>query len=1047
MKKAIALFFLTCLCSLPTYLWAQTLQVTGKVISKTSGSPLPGASVRVKGSDQGTVTDAQGKFIINTQRGKVLVITYLGEETQEIKVGDDLSPTVVLADKAGNLEDVVVVGYGTQKKSVVTGAISTIKSKDLENMPVSRVDQALQGRAAGVTVAQSSGAPGSAPTVNIRGITSINGNTPLYVVDGTIVDVGGIDYLNPADIETVEILKDAASTAIYGSRGGPGVVLITTKHGRSGQATITYSGSLGTQAPAHKLSLLNATQYATLRNESSLAAGKGIVFQDPQSLGAGTDWQSQIFDNHAMVQNHNLAFSGGSEKGSYYASFGYFDQEGIVAPSISNYKRLTVRVNTEAIIRPWLKIGENLGYAYIRSQGSLNTNSEFGGPLSDAINLDPTTPLVQTDPNALATQSPYNSIDSTFLVRNGLGQYYGVSQVVGQEITNPVAYIQTQQGNFGWSHDLTGNAYINVQPIKGLTFISSFNTKKAFYGSQSFTPLYFLNSSTNNVTNTSYYRDDDQNLIWNWDNTLTYTHSFGEHHLLVEVGTVAEDHPGNADVNATYQGLSVNTYGQASFNYSLPPAQRIGGGDGQDIRYSSYIGRVTYNYAEKYLLTANFRRDGSSVFGPNNKYGNFPAASIGWIPSKEDFWSGVSNTITYLKLRVGYGINGNNPISPYEYESTIGGGRNYAYGDAGTIGLGYSPNAPANPDLKWEKNAQLDAGFDATVYHHFTVTADYFDKTTTGMLLSVQIPGYTGASGNPTGNVANMNNKGVELELGYNNKIGDVNLSVGGNVTYLQNKVTNIGTNSFFTGASFQASGYEISRVAAGQHLDEFYGFKTEGIFQTQADVNNYVGKNGMIQPNAKPGDFKYADLDGDGTISSSDRTWLGNPIPDWLFGFNVSASYKSFDLTVFGQGVAGNKIFQGYRRLDILTANYMSTALNRWTGPGSTNAYPRLIDGDPNGNFTNPSAFYLQNGAYLKIRSVRLGYSLPRSITSAAGFSRIYVYVSGDNLLTFTKYNGFDPEIGGTLGLGTGNANNYGVDNGVYPTSRSFQVGLNVGF
>jgi TonB-dependent starch-binding outer membrane protein SusC len=1047
MKKAIALFFLTCLCALPTLLLAQNQQITGKVLSKNSGTPLAGASVRVKGTDQGTVTDAQGRFVINAERGKVLVISYLGEETQELKVGTDLAPTIVLADKAGNLEDVIVVGYGTQKKSVVTGSISTIKSKDLENMPISRVDDALQGRAAGVSVAQTSGAPGAAATVNIRGITSINGNTPLYVVDGTIVDVGGIDYLNPADIENIEVLKDAASTAIYGSRGGPGVVLITTKHGKNGTSLITYTGSFGIQQPARKLKLTNAEQYATLRNESSLAAGNGIEFSNPQSLGAGTDWQGEIFNNHAQVQNHQIAFSGGSEKGSFYASFGLYDQQGIVTPSISNYKRLTIRVNTEAKVRPWLTIGENLGYAYIRSSNSLNLNSEFGGPLSSAINLDPTTPAVETDPTKLA-QAPYAGIaDTSFFVRNAQGFPYGLSTQVGQEITNPLAYVQTQQGNYGWSHDLTGNAYLNVSPIKGLTFTSSISVKKAFYGSQSFTPLFFLNSSTKNEVNTTYYKDDDQNLIWNWDNTLTYTHSFGDHHLLLEAGTIAEDHPSNYDVNVAYLGLPVTNYQQASFNYNLPQTQRFGSGyDGQDIRYSSYIARVTYNYAEKYLLTANYRRDGSSVFGPNNKYGNFPAASIGWIPTKENFFPS-NNAITYLKIRLGYGINGNNPIGPYEYESTIGGGRDYGFGPGGTVALGYSPNAPANPDLKWELNKQFDAGFDATLFRHFTATVDYFDKVTSGMLLAIQIPGYTGASGNPTGNVASMTNKGVELELGYNNKIGDVNLTVNANVTYLQNNITNIGLNSFFSGGSFQASSYEISRVAVGHHLDEYYGFKTEGIFQTQADVNSYVGKAGLIQPNAKPGDFKYADLDGDGTITQADRTYIGNPVPDWLFGFNISANYKNFDLTIFAQGVAGNKIFQGYRRLDILKANYMSTAMNRWTGPGTSNDYPRLDDQDLNGNFTNPSAFYLQNGAYLKLRSLRLGYTLPRSLASAAGFGRIYVYIAGDNLVTLTKYNGYDPEIGGNLGINLGNNSNYGEDNGIYPTARSFQVGLNVGF
>lgn len=1043
MKKAIALFFLTCLCVLPTYLWAQSQQITGKVLSKATGEALAGASVRIKGTDKGTVTDATGHFVITAPKGTVLVISFLGEEVQEYKVTGDLAPTIALSEKAGNLEDVVVVGYGTQKKSVVTGAISTIKSKDMENMPSSRVDQVLQGRAAGVTVTQSSGAPGSAPTVNIRGITSINGNTPQYIVDGIVVDQGGLDYLNPADIENIEVLKDAASTAIYGSKGGPGVVLITTKHGKAGTSTISYTGSYGVQAVAHKLDLLNATEYATLRNESALAAGKAAPFSNPQALGAGTDWQSTIFDNSARVQNHQLAFSGGSEKGTYYASVGYFDQQGIVAPSISNYQRLTVRANTEGKIRKWLTIGENLGFSYIKSQGSLNTNSEFGGPLSSAINLDPTTPVIETDPNVLS-QTPYSNQP---VVLSPSGKPYGISTQVGQEITNPLAYVWTQQGNYGWSDNLTGNAYVNITPYKGFTFTSSFNVKKAFYGSQSFTPIYFLNSSTNNTVNTSFYRDAAQNMLWNWDNTLTYTHNFGEHHVMAEVGTVAQEWSSATDVNAQYLGLQVPTYQQASFNYSLPPAQRIGGGyEGQLIRGTSLIARVTYNYAEKYLLTANFRRDGSSLFGPNNKYGNFPGASVGWIPTKEDFFP-TSSAINYLKIRAGFGVNGNNPISPFLYESTMGGNRNYAFGPGGTVAIGYSPNAPANPDLKWEQNGQFDAGFDATLYKHFTASFDYFYKWTNGMLLTIQIPGYSGASGNPTGNVANMNNKGAELELGYNNKIGDVNLSVGANVTYVQNTVTSIGSNSFLTGATFQASSYEISRIAVGQHIDEFYGFKTQGLFQTPADVANYVGKGGPIQPGAKPGDFKYADLNGDGTITSADRTWLGNPIPDWLFGFNITASYKQFDLTVFGQGVAGNKIFQGYRRLDIGNANYMSTALNRWTGPGTSNAYPRLVDGDPNGNFSNPTSLYLQDGSYLKIRSVRLGYNVPRNVLSMAGFSRIYVYVAGDNLVTFTKYNGFDPEVGGSLGLNTGNANNYGVDNGIYPSARSFQVGLNLGF
>lgn len=1047
MKKAIALFFLTCLCALPAYLWAQTIQVTGKVVSQKSGTPLAGASVRIKGTDRGTVTDAQGRFIVQAKHGEVLVISYLGEETQELKVGNDASPMIALVDKTGNLEDVVVVGYGVQKKSVVTGAIASVKASDFANMPVSRVDDVLKGRTSGVIIAQNSGAPGSASTIMVRGVTSINqaANTPLYVVDGNIVDFSGIDYLNPADIESVEVLKDAASTAIYGARGGPGVILITTKKGKAGNSHVTYTGSFATSAPVRKLDLLNATQYATLRNESSLAAGKGIIFSNPQSLGAGTDWQGQVFNNHALTENHELAISGGSEKGTYYTSFGYYDQQGIVAPSISHYKRLTARINTEAKIRPWLTIGENFGYSYIKNQGSLNVNSPFGGPLSSAINLDPVTPVVITDPAVLSTP-PYSTQP---VVKDGLGRPYGISPYVGQEMTNPVAYIQTQQGNNGWSHNLVGDGYITVGPIKGFKFTSDFHAKQAFWGSRSFTPVYFLSSTANNLTSTNLYEAYNQGLRWNWDNYLSYSLNRGGHNLLVMAGYTSEEQAATDYLGGTFVGLPVSSYGQASTNYSLPQVNELAAGSqGQVTSRSSYIGRLTYNFEERYLLTANFRRDGSSNFGTNNKYGNFPSASVGWVPSNEKFWSRASNYVDRLKIRAGFGVNGNDAIAPFQYESTISGGRNYPYGTGGGISVGYSPNAPANPDLKWERVTQTDIGFDATVYRHFNVTFDWFNKKTTGMLQSIVIPGYSGAAGNPTGNVGDMYSRGVELDLGYNQRVGAVNLSLSGHISHITDKVTSTGTTQFFGGATFQASSYEINRIQAGQPLNEFYGFQTLGIFQTQADVNNYVGKTGMIQPNAKPGDFKFADPTGAGAIVSADRTWLGNPIPTWTYGFTASATYKAFDLTVFMQGVSGNKIYQGYRRLDIPAANYQTIALNRWTGPGTSNTFPRLIDGDPNGNFTNPTAFYLKDGAYLKVKSLRLGYMLPKALTDRAGFQKIYIYVAGDNLLTFTKYNGFDPEVGGGFGVGgAGNANNYGEDNGVYPTARTYTVGLNVGF
>lgn len=1045
MKKAIVLFFLTCLTMLPSLLWAQNLEtITGKVVSASAGTPMIGATVQVKGTDRATLTNAEGAFTIKAARGAVLVISYTGAETTEFKVGSDLSPRIGLASKVGNLEDVIVVGYGTQKKSVVTGAISSVGAKDLQDMPVSRVDDALEGRVSGVTVATNGGQPGAAATVSIRGVTSINGSTPLYVVDGSIVDAGGIEVINPADIESIEVLKDAASTAIYGARGATGVILITTKKGKVGPPRVSYSGYVGTQAPSHKIKLTNAEQYATLRNESLAAAGDPIKYANPQSLGAGTNWQSVIFDNHALVDQNDLSISGGGDRGSYFTSFGYYDDQGIVTPSISNYKRFSIRLNADYKIKPWLTVGENVGFTYSHSQGSLNTNSVFGGPLSSAINLDPTSPVVVPKGSPLLNEAPYTT-GLVPLAPNGLP--YFSDTTVQQEITNPAAYVATQQGNHSWAYNVLGNVFLSLKPIKGLELKSVLNVKQAFYGNQSFTPLYYLNASTTNTVSNSFYRENDQTQIWSWDNTASYTRAFGDHHLMLLVGSSAQRNSGSG-VNATLFNLPYNTYSQASFDWNLPTADHLGGGfENQPYSLTSLFGRFTYDYNERYLLTANFRRDGSSNFGSNNKYGYFPSASIGWVPTKEDFWKNT-RTINYLKIRIGYGVNGNDNLSPFQYESTIGGGRDYPLAAGTSSQAGSSPNAPANPNLKWEQTSQLDGGFDITVARHWTASFDAYNKKTTGMLLQLQLPGYVGASGEPYGNVASLEVKGLELNANFDQHFGKVYLNVGGNVSYATNKITSIGTNQYFTAGSFQSSAYEIGRIMVGHPLDEFYGFKTNGIFQTQADVANYKSaKTGNpIQPLAQPGDFRWQDLDKDGSITSADRTFLGNPIPPVTFGFSATVAYHGFDLRLFAQGVAGNKIFEGYRRLDIATANYMSTALGRWTGPGTSNDYPRLDDADPNKNFTNPSNFYLHNGAYLKLRTLQLGYNLPKEIATRAGLQSLRIYISGDNLITFTKYNGFDPEIGGNTGLATGNANNYGVDNVIYPTARTLAVGLNVG-
>ena len=1008
--------------------------VTGQIADDKG--PLEGVSVVIKGTSKGTLTDKDGRFKIEVDNADaVLVFSLIGYQTREEPIGGRSDVSLVLASKSEGLNDVVVVGYGTQKKSVVTGAISSVKASDLEDQPVNRLEDVLQGRTSGVTIAANSGQPGSSEQVRVRGTTSINSSDPLYVVDGVPLDGGGLDYLNPADIESVEVLKDAASQAIYGARAAAGVILVTTKKGKSGSMRVAYDGYAGTQAPARKLHLLDAEQYATIRNESSLAGGNGVVFANPASLGKGTDWQGQIFDNHASENSSQLSFSGGTEKSTFYTSLGYFDQNGIVADPISWYKRVTARFNGSHKINSWLNFGENIGYSYIRNQGLGNTNSEFGGPLSSAINLDPVTPVVITDQTIL--NDPNSIYNTEPVVRSAAGLPYAISNYVGQEETNPLAYIATQKNNgYSWSDNIVANGYVGIMPIKGLELRSSIGTKLAFWGSNSFTPIFYLNGSTSN-TITNFYRDAENLFIWDWENTASYNHHFGLHNVTGLIGTSAWDNTGSG-LNGNFQYMPVNSLGQATPNYSLPNADKVANGyDNVAHTVSSEFARVVYNYDDRYMLEGQLRRDGSSRFGSNYKYGYFPGGSIGWNVMREHFMP-ASNVLNALKIRGSYGVTGSDNIGDFLFESTVSGGRNYTFGNGYQIG--YSPNAPPNPNLKWEQTSQVDVGVEATIFNTFSITFDAYNKKTTGMLLAEQLPLYVGASGEPTGNIADMSNKGLELEVRYSKKVGEFQLDFAGNGSLLRNRVTSLGVTPYLTGAVNQSATYELARTTPGHAIGSFYGFKALGIFQTQADVQNYVNKAGqMIQPNAKPGDFKWADLDGDGAITATDREFIGDPTPHYTYGFTAKVAWRGFDIEVFGQGAGGNQIYQGLRRLDIQTANYSTKVLGRWTGAGSTNSYPRLVDGDPNDNFTNPSAFYLEPGAYFRIKTLQIGYTLPKALLHRWTMQKVRIYVSGYNLLTFTHYTGYDPEIGG----GT----NTSIDRGFYPQARTLQAGLSVGF
>lgn len=1037
-KTALLLSFIAILFSFQAF--AQNVTVTGKVTNRVNGEVLPGATVSLKGGQAATVTDANGTFsLVVPGSGSVLLVTYSGMLEQEIPVvAGKTVYNVQLDARSNSLNEVVVIGYGTQRKANITGAISSVRAKDLENVPNGRIEQALQGRVSGVTIMQNSGQPGSSSTIRIRGITTFNNNNPLWVVDGVVVDQGGIGYLNQSDIESIEVLKDAASAAIYGTRAAAGVILVTTKKGKQGKINVNYNGYYGTSAPAKTLELLNATEYAVLRNESSVAAGKGIVYPDVTKFGTGTDWQKAIFNNDARRWLNEISMSGGNNVSTFYFSAGLQQQDGIVTSDISKYQKMNLRLNSTHKISQYVTFGQTLGYTYQKSSGLGNTNSEFGGPLSSAINLDPITPLVVTDIASQPNAAIYNNAN---ILRDPYGNPYGISAYVGQEMTNPIAYTQTRLGQYGWSDDLVGNAFLEIAPIKGLKIRSSVGVKKAYWGNLGFTPLYFL-SNTVSTNKNSYNKGENRVFNWNVENTVTYNRKFGDHDFTVLVGQGAYVDNIGGNVGMTFYNLPISSYQDASFRFDVGLANRDGyAGENIQHKISSLFGRLNYNYQDKYNFMGIVRRDGSTKFGPNKKYGVFPSFSAGWNVNNESFWPS-NDVVNNLKIRGGYGVVGNDNSGDFQYLARIVGGYNYAIGNAGVVTTGYAPETLDNPNLHWEETASGDVGFDATVLRNFTVGFDWFNKKTTGILRQVQIPGYVGVSSNPWDNVADMKNTGVELELGFHKTFGKLNFAVNANGSYIQNTVTYVAADTNFIGgdASFQSMS-TVTRTQVGHPYNSFFGYKTLGIFQNEAEIQAYTNKSGaLLQPDARPGDFKWADINGDGVINTGDldKTFLGSNLPKYTYGFTINMDYKGFDFMLFGQGAAGNKIFQGLRRLDILTSNYSTKALSRWHGEGTSTDYPRLTDSDPNGNFSRMSDFYLESGDYLRLKVLQLGYTLPNHLFRGTGISRLRVYVTGENVLTLTKYTGYDPEVGGGV---------FGIDKGQYPQARSILGGVQLTF
>ncbi len=937
---------------------------------------------------------------------------------KKASVRDTVSSSGVTGEKVLELENDVVVGYGTMKKEDLTGSVTSVKSDDMAQEAVTSIRKALQGRAAGVSVTENSGAPGRGMTVRIRGVGTINNSDPLYVVDG--VPVSSIDNINPDDIESMSILKDASACAIYGSRGANGVVMVTTKKAKPGESRVNYDMYIGTQNPGKKPSLCNAGQWAMLNNEAMRAANMPVYpeLEDPSSLGAGTDWFDQIINKNALIQAQNVSVSRGTDKLKYYLSVGYFDQQGIIKGSA--LQKETFRVNAENKVAPWFSLGNTFGLIHSITNYA-DESDEWNSVLVNALAMDPVTK---------PRDSAGNLVPSIF-----------------NNAKNPVGIIENTNIT-GKRTNVSGSAFSDISIAKILKFKTMFGLDMMFNDSTDFVPKYYI-SATDRSDNAVLTRKTSTDNTWVLDNTLTYENTFADlHNLKLMVGQELLDREWDSlfaqnqttESNDSTQWVLDATKGQN------PIVKGLNGGNSLE----SYFGRLEYDYGNRYLLTATYRLDGSSRFGSGNKWAGFPSVAGAWKISQESFMKDVPY-IEGLKLRVGWGEIGNQEIPDYLFTTTTSGNQNYPFG--GTINTGTTYLSSGNNNIHWESLTSTNGGLDVTAFKgKIEFNGDAFIRTTNGMLIRKPIPLMAGLQTPPMENIGSVQNKGVELALNYKESIADFFSNIGLNFSTYRNTVLDLGDTSSILDANFHNAGF-VTRTQAGHPIGSFYGYKTNGIFQNQAEINSFTyvdkdGKTKLVQPNAKPGDIRYRDDNHDG---QPDEGYIGSPHPDFTIGLNLDFAYKGFDLSALFQGVYGNKIFNGTRWItENGTAYYNLDAqmLNRWTGDGTTNDvdYPRMNQNDVNPNL-RISDRYIEDGSYVRLKTLQLGYTLGDEFSRKLRIKKCRVYVGVENLFTLTRYSGLDPEVG-TVGSRTGITNSaltMGVDYITYPQARTFLMGLNI--
>lgn len=1025
-----------------------TRQITGTV-SDEKGVTLPGAGVSVKNSRTAVSTNSDGKYTITVPSGTttVLVFTFIGLAKQEIVVGNRAVINVVLKTSATDLSDVVVIGFGIQKKADVNGAISSVKAADIVNIPQVSIDQMLQGKAAGLTITQNSGAPGSSTSVRIRGVTSMSlSNEPLYVVDGVPISgdatnqstsgrtvglspnngesaVSPLSSINPSDIESIDILKDASATAIYGSRASNGVIIITTKRGKNGTARLTYDGYAAVQQQGKFLDVMNLKEYAVLQNVLAdvTSVQRRAEFANPDLLGEGTDWQDEIFRN-ALMQNHQLGISGGKDGVDYYISGGYLKQDGTILGS--DYKRYTFRSNINSQVKPWLKVGMSMSGSRSNENQGLSNNT---GVVYNAL-LSAPDQAVRNPDGSFAGPIPNSNQQG--------GQINPVAQAL--DITNTLN-----------RSNLNGALYADLSFTKDLTLRSELNGDFNYSAARIFTPTYQYGIYGNQTAKLQEY--DSNTTYWGWKEYLTYTHTFNKHNLTAMLGyEVNESEWGGKDVSVqNFLSNDLQTLG-------LGDLKTANIGEYKDSQaLESFFGRTIYTFNNKYSLTATLRSDRSSKFAAGKQVGYFPSFAVSWRLSEEPFMQGIKDIASNIKIRLGYGEVGNQNLKNYQYGSSL---TPIVTG----LGTGFAIDKVSNPNLTWETAVQTNIGVDFTLFKdRINASVDYFDKSSTEFLFQKPLPAYlvgqtaaysdAGVVSPPYINGGKVSNRGVELSLNTRNLTGQFKWNTTFVFSKYKNKVISLADGVPFIDGKINVSFLQmtVTRTKVGGSIGEFYGYKVKDIFRTDEQLRSAPVQFNRVVENTSAGtwlgDIQYADLNNDGIINELDQTSLGNPNPKFTYGITNNFSYKSFDLSIFLNGSYGAKVLNALNYqlngLSGLYQNQLASAINFWSPANPDSNIPAPRGGD-NPNLKNSDRF-MESGSFLRVQNVNLGYTLPLSLVSKAKLSRLKVFVSAQNLYVFTKYKGLDPEVGNQ----NYNAFLTNVDSGRYPSPRTLSFGINAEF